>query len=202
MTAAPESRPKRTATPRFLTSVPAVPDLTWLVNEAEASLGYRSTHGALVAMIETGGVSRGSGVLAVTYSDGGRDVDIEQAAGERRLLSRHHRRSADQARRLRARFLSLTTGPCSERNGTDHRAVLCEAYASRRLPRETDAPLGALAGVALLTAAVGGRGEWLLGLCRKPGQNAEALEAIRREAYAMVLEAVDAWRATGDGGER
>ena len=193
---APPTSRKRTAIPRFLTSVPTDEDLVFLVNDAESALGVRSSHMALVAMIEASGVSRGSGVLAVTYSNGYRDVDVEQASGERRLLSPYHRRQADKARRLRARFLSLGSGHVADNNGTDHRSVLSEAYAARTLPRETEAPLGALAGVALLTAAVGGRGEWLLSMCRKPGQNADALEAIRREAMALVTEAVEAWRAT------
>lgn len=199
-------RTKRTAIPRFLTSVPVDADLTWFINHAESAMGVRSTHGALVAMIETGGVSRGAGVRAVGYTNGICDVEVHQAAGERRLLSKHHRSDADRDRRLRARFLALTS---------EQRAVLCEAYAVRNVPHEMCAPLGALAGVALLTSVAingypahegrpafrghpeeMGRGEWLRALCRKPGQNAEPLEAMRKEAAAKVFDALMAWRET------
>lgn len=207
------TRRKRIPTPRSLLSFAADGDLEFIVNDAESALGVRSTEGAIVAMISTGGVSRGSRTKAVGYSDGVHDVEIEQTSAERRMLSEHQRRQTDRARRLRARWRALEP---------KHRDVLTEAHARRPLPRETDGPIGPLAGVALLTVtareglpaivavpgvtpgrgriaghpAETGRGEWLRDLCKKPGQNADIIAAIVKDARGMYAEALEAWRGT------
>jgi hypothetical protein len=177
-----------TAIPRFLLAVPHDADLVWFINHAESAQGMRSSHPALVAMIETGGQTRGSRTQPVTFSKGDdRDVEIDMSSADRRFMSPNVRRNIDKASRLRARWQRLTTL---------EQSTLVEAYAARPLPRETMAPLGQLAGVALLTEQVDGRGEWLLAMCRKPGQHAEALDEIRRDAATLVRLALAAWGAT------
>lgn len=183
-----EPKPRRVQQPRFLTAVPHDADLVWFINHAESAQGQRSAHPALVAMIETGGQTRGSRTQPVTFSRGDeRDVEIDMSSADRRMMSPHVRRAVERASRLRARWQRLT--PHSQQ-------VLVEAYAARPLPPETMGPLGALAGVALLTEAVAGNGEALRRLCLKPGQNAEVLDGIRRLAASMVAAALRRWGET------
>lgn len=204
------TRPKRLAVPRFLLAVPVNDDLTWFINHAESACGQRSALPALVGMIETGGQTRGRPSTIVTFSKGDdRDVEVDMSSADRRMLAGPVRREVGRDRALRPRWMKL--GPGAQ-------AVLLEAYAVRAFPHETKQPLGQLAGVALLTHAAGeglppikgvrgaiaghpaeqGRGEWLRQLCCKPGQNAEILDEMRREAGAMVHEALELWRMTPD----
>lgn len=191
MTAAAPSRPKRSAVPKFLLSVPVDDDLTWFINHAESAQGQRSAHPALVAMIETGGQTRGRPSEVVTFSKGDeQDVDVEMSSADRRMMATHVRRAVGKASSLRQRWQRL--GPGSQQ-------VLVEAYAVRVFPHETKATLGQLAGVALLTRSIAGDGERLLGLCRKPGQNADDLDGIRRDAGELVRGALARWRLEVDG---
>jgi hypothetical protein len=190
--------PKRTAVPKFLLTVPVDDDLTWFINHAESACGQRSALPALVGMIETGGQTRGRPSETVTWSRGGegvfaaRDVEIEMSSADRRMLARPLRREVSRDMVLRRRWMRLGTDDTRARL----QQALCEAYGVRSFPHETKQPLGQLAGVALMTRAIQGNGEKLLRLCRKHGQNAEALDDIRRDAAMLVREAVDAWRAT------
>ena len=194
MTAAAPPRPKRLAVPKFLLAVPVCDDLTWFINHAESACGQRSAHPALVAMIETGGQTRGRPSELVTFSRGDEvDLAFEMSSADRRMMAPRVRREVSKDRALRARWIRIG----SDETRSRLQQVLAEAYGVRSFPHETKQALGQLAGVALLTAAIAGDGEKLLRLCRKPGQNAEALEDIRREAALMLRDALDAWRATG-----
>jgi hypothetical protein len=177
-----------TAFPRSSFIPPHDADLDWYINHAESAQGMRSSLPALLAMIETGGQTRGARTQPVTFTKGDEhDVDIGMSAAERRLMSTPVMLAVGRARRLRARWQRLT--PLEQ-------STLVEAFAARPFARETHAPLGQLAGVALLTPQVNGRGEWLLALCRRPGQHADALNEIRWSAQTMLRLAFAAWAQT------
>lgn len=210
MTTQAPTRPKRTPIPPWQLAVPPDDDLTWFINHAESACGQRSALPALVGMIETGGQTRGRPSEVITFSRGDeRDVDVEMSSADRRMLAKPLRREVSRDRALRSRWMKLGRGA---------QAVLVEAYGVRSFPHETKQPLGQLAGVALLTFAAGGglpavkgvrgaiaghpteagRGEWLRQLCCKPGQNAEILDEMRREAGGMVRSALELWRLSRD----
>jgi hypothetical protein len=208
MTSKPESFTapiRHRAPPRFMVSVPVDDDLSWFINHAESAQGAR-------AFAPTKQRSGGERVKEYTWSRGDdADVELEMTRHERRLLASKTQAEIAKASTLRQRWQRL--GPNAQR-------ILVEAYGIRVMPRETEKPLGSLAGVALLTSAAAhglpadaeakrkaipghpvleGRGEWLLALCRHAAANVLLIDAMRAEAAEMVRVALAQWQTPIDG---
>lgn len=174
-------------------SVPHEPDLSWLMNKSAAAAGIKSNCGPLIEAARGGwGGGRHDPHAGRTRAHRGADgvwVHPWLAAVARE-------------RQLTARWEAIGRGPTADR----HRAVLVCAYTEVRFPPETDRKLGALAAVALLTAAFreaypedeGVPLEWLARACSRP-KDARLIESMRLQAGDLVHAAVDAWRASRTG---
>lgn len=167
-------------------AVPHEPDLSWLLNKSAAAAGIKSNFGPL-ADAAAGGWGSGrndphEGRCRAFY-------DRRQARQVHPFLE-----AVGRERALYARWAKLEEL---------HRAVLWCAYTEVRFPPQTDAKLGHLFGVAILTAAFreayaedeGTPSDWIIRACARSSRGG-VVEAMRLQASALVEVAVRAWRET------